>query len=121
MATASQFSDRGLALVRTFRAAFSALSEHKSDVERTQINEIIANHLRSSAPMALLGTADVLEPTSEVIVPLQDGARIDLTIDEGTLVMYVVEASGKDAAVPLSAGRAEDLRRGLARMIGGAK
>lgn len=121
MVASPTLSDRAFHLIRTFRAAFAALNELKNSTEQQQITEVIAAHLRSSQPLALLGTSGVLEPASEVIVPLQDGARIDLTLDEGNLVMYVIEASGKDVAVPVSAGRAEDLRRGLARMIGGAK
>lgn len=115
----SHLSQRAQHLIKTFQAAFAALDDFKSD-ERSFIYEQIVRHVRSAQPMALLGAADVIEPTAEVIVPLQDGARIDLNVDDGSLVLYVVEPSGKDAAVALSVGRTEDLRRGLSRILASA-
>lgn len=113
-----EISERGFHLIRTFRAAFHALAEHKSEAERQQISEIIASHLRSSAPMALGST---LEVATNVVVPLGQGARVDFTIDEGTLVLYVVEPSGKDAAVSVTAAQAEQMRVALMRVMAGAR
>jgi hypothetical protein len=113
---ASHMSDRAQALVRTFRAAFAALDDHKSQAERDQVYAIVASHLRSASPMAM-GAVDIIDPVSETTIPLADGARVDFVVDDGTLVMYVVEASGKDAAVPINAQRGEQVRRELARVL----
>lgn len=120
MVASPQIIDRQTALERTFAAAFHALDETRDAQVVAHLYEFIVKHVRSAAPMSLLGAADVIEPTAEVIVPLQDGARIDLNVDDGSLVLYVVEPSGKDAAVALSVGRTEDLRRGLSRILASA-
>lgn len=113
-------SPLALEVAQRLRTALAVLDDLKSSTERDYLYSVLVAHVRSAAPMSLLGAADVIEPTAEVIVPLQDGARIDLNVDDGSLVLYVVEPSGKDAAVALSVGRTEDLRRGLSRILASA-
>ena len=118
--SASHLSDLAAEVAQRLRTVFAVLDDLKSQTEREYLYSVVVRHVRSAQPMALLGAADVIEPTAEVIVPLQDGARIDLNVDDGSLVLYVVEPSGKDAAVALSVGRTEDLRRGLSRILASA-
>lgn len=118
MAVNSTFSDRAYSIVRTFRATFAALADHKSESERAAIIEIVASHLRSSAPLALLGAADMIDPAREALVVALDGARIELSIsDDGKLILYVIDAAGADAAALLSQKLAGQLRAELARVM----
>lgn len=113
-------SSRGFALVRTFRAAFHALAEHKSDAERQQINEVIASHLRSSAPM-VLGAVDAIEPVAETTLALKDGAVIQINLIDGAIYLYAIDSSNCDVSVPLTAEQAEQLRRDIASVMAGTR
>ncbi len=114
---ASPFSDRGRALIRTFQAAFHALIDHKSEAERMAIYDVIASHVRSSAPMALLGHADTLEPLTESMIVLADGAFVELRAVDGKVSLYVMDTTSGDACVSLTAAHVEQLRRDLPRVL----
>lgn len=111
-------SPRAFHLVRTFRAAFAALDDLKDPHEQQQIAEVIAAHLRSSAPLALGATT--VEPATEIVVTLTDGARVELRVLDGRINLYVHDALEHDADVGLTQQQAaqliSDARRVLAAM-----
>lgn len=104
-------------LARRFASDFEAVKElQKSQpAEVAVLYESIAAHLRSAAPMSLLGVA-ALEPLTEAKVPLGDGAVVELTSTDRGVLMYVADASGHDVAVPVHAQQAEEIRTALARV-----
>lgn len=111
------FSDRATTIVRSLQSVLHALDEHPSNAEREQIYSVLVSHIRSAQPMALLGgVADIVEPLARETIALGNGASVDLSVDDGVTVMYVVEASGKDVAVPVSPAKAGELRAVLARV-----
>lgn len=107
-----------LDLARRFAACFEAAKE----LQKTQSSEVaalfeaVAAHLRSAAPLALLGPSSMLEPLTEARIPLADGALVELTVTERGVLMYVQDASGHDVAVPVPAVPAEEIRAALARV-----
>lgn len=119
MVAVAQFSDRGTTIVRSLQSVLHALDEHKSPAERAAIYESLAAHIRSAAPMSLLGVADTLEPLREITIPGADGARVEVkAIDNGDqLDFYVQDATGHDADVVLSPAAASQLRDGIARVM----
>lgn len=112
MVTSSQISERGFYLIRTFRSAFAALADHRNDLERAHIFDVIAGHLRSSSPMSL-GAVDAIEPMQEIIRTLGDGARYELHVIDGRLGLYVYDTTNRDVHVDLTAEQAEQLRRDI--------
>lgn len=108
-------SDRGLTLVRSLRSVLHALDEHYSAAEREQIYASLAAHLRSASPMAFGVPVDP-EPLRRATIVCAAGT-LDLTNDDGTLVLYAVEASSKDAAVGMTAEQVEQLRAALGRVL----
>lgn len=111
----TQFSSRGFAIVSDLRRSLNALDDHPGS-ERQQIYELLAAHLRSAAPMALLGGAADVEPLRQEKIALASGGSVELVVDDGVTVMLVVEPSGKDAAVAVNAQKAGELRTVLARV-----
>ena len=109
-------SPQGAAIVAGIRADLAALDDLRSQPERQQIYELLAAHLRSAAPMALLGGAADVEPLRQEKIALSSGGSVELVVDDGVTVMLVVEPSGKDAAVAVTAGQAGELRTVLARV-----
>jgi hypothetical protein len=116
-------SPRFIHLARTFAAAFQAVAEHAKahPHEADRLYESVAGHLRSAAPMTLLGVSDVVEPTAEATISLGDGARVEVRMLDGKLNLYVADALQHDADVGLTASQAEQLRRDLARVLAAGK
>lgn len=112
------FSPELQAILQHFRTGFAALDNHKAGPEVQQAYEYIAAHVRSAAPMAFAAGADLLEPLQRATIPLGEGASVDISSSEdgGLLMLYVVEASGKDAAVPVTSAAATEIRQALARV-----
>lgn len=81
--------DREEALKRTGQAFFAALDDfrHKNPDAATRIDEMIAAHMRSAAPMALLDAAVPVSPVVEVSRDLADGGRYALSIAESCVVL----------------------------------
>ncbi len=122
MTTDPQLSLRGLALLRTFRAAFEAAAEHSKahPHEVAIIAEACASHLRSWQPMALLGGAADIEPATEITVAAIDG-RIEVSISGECVCIYAFDSSAHDAAPLLTRAQAEELRTAIARVMATGK
>jgi len=126
VALAAGLSPRGLALQRTFAAAFEAAKEHAKTAphEVAQLFEMLAAHLRSAAPLALgaLATLDVatIEPETSVRVDLGDGASYNLAIVDGFLRLQMFDVTGDETMhhFEVQAGKTfrDDLSRVLAAM-----
>ena len=136
---ATTMTPRGLALLRTFRAAFEALTEHGKlhPHEQTIIAEACASHLRSAWPMAAAAAPAPLEtgPTPRIdpseidvdtlstqgITILVENGRIELYRMVGTdgdrLELYVHENTGHDASALLTPDQAKQLLGEVPRVI----
>ena len=110
----TQFSSRGFQIVGDLRRILNVLDDHHG-AERQQIYELLAAHLRSASPMALLGGAADVEPVSQARIPLKAGS-VEVSSDEGEIVLYVVDASGRDVGVGMSQAQAVELRSVLGRV-----
>jgi hypothetical protein len=127
-ALAPTMSPRGLALVRTFRAALAALGEHQKlqPGEVIEIAAFVMSHVRSAWPQALtaipaLDTGPIprIEPAVvEIMRQLCDGGRYRLAYDEGHISLIVTDAEDT-AAVALTPTMAAMLRDDIATIIGG--
>lgn len=129
VAAAPSMSPRGLALLRTFRAAFEALAEHGKAYphEQTQIAESCAAHLRSAWPMAAVGApAQGVELQVDPITlcrfierDLHDGAKYRLEVREADdVITFRLDDSFFDnAAVALTTDQAATLRDDLGRAL----
>lgn len=115
------FSPKAQDIVAWFRAAFAALDDHKSQQERVQIYATCVAHIRSAAPMQLLGVSDVLPAATEVVIPLADGARVEVRQMDGAVSLYVLAADASDAAVSMTDAQAEQVRVGLMQVMQGGK
>lgn len=129
----NSMSSRGVALLRTFAAAFEAAKEHDKlhPHEVQMINESIAAHLRSSAPLSMTmpipdtGPVPRFEPealpSGGMSVQLEDGSWYELIRAErqgGQVVrMYVRDGTAHDVVLMLSPARAEELRVNVARVL----
>lgn len=98
MATASLHTPQFQALARTFAAAFDALSR-LSPAEAALLWHTIASHIRSAEPMALAAAQPVA--MAAVKVPIGDG-WYELRAEDGTIQLYVMDASGHDVSIPLT-------------------
>lgn len=112
----THLSPSALSIIASFRAAFAALDDHRSQPERDLVYAVVASHLRSAAPMALLGSADTLAPITEARIPLGDGAFVELSAPDGRLSLYLHDSTGSDAAAPMTLAQAHELWAVLARV-----
>lgn len=100
-------------IVAHLRAGLAALDDLKSQPERDLIYQVIASHVRSAAPMAFTGAADLVEPQQEAVVHLDDGQRVELRMIDGRLNLYAAESHERDTNVRISEGQREQLRLAL--------
>lgn len=118
-------SDRGRAILRTFRATFAALGEHQK-LEPSEVLEIAAfvmSHVRSAWPQALttmpaLDTGPVARvepPINEIERTVHTDGKYRLTFDDGHIVMVVTDEADT-AVIVLAPEMAETLRADIARM-----
>lgn len=141
VAVAAPISPRGLALLRTFRAAFEALTEHGKSYphEQTMIAEACAAHLRSAWPMAALVVPAPLDtgPTPRIdageldpddaarrgITILIENGRVELYLfrnanEQPRLELYVHEdGTGHDASAMLTDDQAKQLLGEVPRIL----
>lgn len=100
---------------------FASLFELAKELQKSQPSEVavvleaVAEHLRSVAPLSLLGVS-TLDPLEEFIVPLADGARIELRTMDGRTGLYVLDAAHHDALALMNAAQCEELATGLRRV-----
>lgn len=89
--------DRESALIRTFRAAFAALDDLRQKLPEaaSRIADIVASHMRSAHPMAML-SMPAPDPVSSVSRDLGDGARYDISIVGGCIVLHIVDVMEGD-------------------------
>lgn len=128
MTAALSHADRGLALRRTFAAAFAALEslakDSPSDADR--IAATVIAHVRSSRPQAFRADVETQLPPVEpapvtaVSRELSDSSLYEVSASEGRLRLYIRDASGHDVAPHLNALEWMRLRAdGDAVMAGG--
>lgn len=115
-------SPRFTSLARTLAATFAAIVEHAKSHpdEADRLFEAIAAHLRSAAPMVLLGVPDAIDPIAEATIQLSERARIEIRRLDGKLNLYVHDELDHDADVGLTDAKAEEIRAALARVMAAA-
>jgi hypothetical protein len=129
----SATTSRGVALSRTFVAAFEALKEHAKThpAEVARLYEAIAGHLRSAAPLTLLvsvpevvamaaNVPEAIEPETHIRRDLGDGAAYDIGISDRFLRLVMVDVTGDDTMhhfePEIAKAFLDDMRRVLAAM-----
>jgi hypothetical protein len=103
-------------LARYFAHGF----EMAKELAKTQPSEVaafyeaVAAHLRSAAPLALVGPAPLVpDGSSDALIDLGAGALVRLRVLDGQLNMYVCEAAQHDVNVVLEERAREQLRAAL--------
>lgn len=122
-------SDRGRALVRTFRAALEALGEHQKAApgEVIEIAAFVMAHTRSAWPQAITAmpaletgpVARVEPPVDEIERSICDGGKYRLRFDEGHLALILTDNDGDTAAGVMTPELAAALRSDVARVMEG--
>lgn len=100
------------AIIVALRDCLSRLDEHKSQPERDLVYQAIAAHMRSAAPMAFAGPADLV-PQQDALIDLGSGAMVRLRVLDGKLNLFVCENAQHDANVVLDEPKRELLRAAL--------
>ena len=121
-------SERGRALMRTFRAAFAALDEHQKEHpgEVLELASSVMSHCRSAWPQALtampaLDTAPfalVEPPVNEIERTICADGKYRLSFDEGHIALLITDEADTACGV-MTPAMAEALIADVRRVLGG--
>jgi hypothetical protein len=136
VAASSTLSQRAQFILRTFRSAFAALDDVKSQPERQAVYDQIARHVQNASPMSFSALPDpviapliesapfarvepvALLPETHVRRELADGAGYDLRVGEdGHLRLVFLDVTGDSAMHHFERKPAEVFRDDFSRVL----
>lgn len=120
MVAAPTMSQAGIYMARSIMSVLHALDNNRniSALERQQLYDAIAGHLRNAAPLSLSlpDPALSLVPVLPLHIPLDDGAFVEVSEQNGRLAVYCHDDTQHDSIVMLTPAQAAVVRQALGGM-----